>query len=71
MLCSTPLFSFLLILYTICILSYMLKQAKDQKIKVAIPEMKGQTMADRFQETLGATFLNDDGALVSVPKPSG
>ena len=49
----------------------MLKQAKDQKIKVAIPEMKGQTMADRFQETLGATFLNDEGALVAVPKSSG
>lgn len=67
-----PFFSFLLVLYcTICILSYMLKQATDQKLKVKIPEMKGQTMADRFQETLGATFLNDEGALVAVPKSSG
>lgn len=49
----------------------MLKQATDQKLKVTIPEMKGQTMADRFQETLGATFLNDEGALVAVPKSSG
>lgn len=67
-----PFFSFLLVLYCmICILSYMLKQATDQKLKVTIPEMKRQTMADRFQETLGATFLNDEGALVAVPKSSG
>ncbi|KAK7843256.1 hypothetical protein CFP56_012772 [Quercus suber] len=46
-------------------------KATDQKLKVAIPEMKRQTMADRFQETLGATFLNDEGALVAVPKSSG
>ncbi|KAM4086621.1 hypothetical protein ACJW30_10G116300 [Castanea mollissima] len=46
-------------------------KATDQKLKVTIPEMKGQTMADRFQETLGATFLNDEGALVAVPKSSG
>ncbi|KAK4559159.1 hypothetical protein RGQ29_008421 [Quercus rubra] len=46
-------------------------KATDQKLKVKIPEMKGQTMADRFQETLGATFLNDEGALVAVPKSSG
>ncbi|KAM3687963.1 hypothetical protein ACJW31_10G115100 [Castanea mollissima] len=46
-------------------------KATDQKLKVTIPEMKGHTMADRFQETLGATFLNDEGALVAVPKSSG
>ncbi|XP_059438934.1 uncharacterized protein LOC132171589 isoform X2 [Corylus avellana] len=49
----------------------MLKQAKDQKLKVTIPEMKGQTMADRFQEAVGATFLNNEVAIVAVPKPSG
>ncbi|KAK9983793.1 hypothetical protein SO802_033318 [Lithocarpus litseifolius] len=46
-------------------------KATDQKLKVTVPEMKRQTMADRFQETLGATFLNDEGALVAVPKSSG
>jgi hypothetical protein len=49
----------------------MLKQAKDQKLKVTVPEMKGQTMADRFQEAVGATFLNNEVAIVAVPKPSG
>ncbi|XP_062178319.1 uncharacterized protein LOC133883119 isoform X2 [Alnus glutinosa] len=46
-------------------------EAKDQKLKVTTPEMKGQTMADRFQEAVGATFLNNEGAIVAVPKPSG
>jgi hypothetical protein len=49
----------------------MLKQAKDQKLKVTVPEMRGQTMADRFQEAVGATSLNNEVAIVAVPKPSG
>ncbi|KAB1203065.1 hypothetical protein CJ030_MR8G005547 [Morella rubra] len=46
-------------------------KAKDQKLKVTILEMKRQTMTDRFQEAFGATFLNEEGALVSLPKSSG
>ncbi|XP_035551365.1 uncharacterized protein LOC109002257 isoform X3 [Juglans regia] len=46
-------------------------KARDQKLEVNIPDMKGQTMTDRFQAALGATFLNEEGALVAVPKPSG
>ncbi|KAG2697388.1 hypothetical protein I3843_07G102200 [Carya illinoinensis] len=46
-------------------------EARDQKLEVNIPDMKRQTMTDRFQAALGATFLNEEGALVAVPKPSG
>ncbi|XP_041016799.1 uncharacterized protein LOC121259318 isoform X3 [Juglans microcarpa x Juglans regia] len=46
-------------------------KARDQKLEVNIPDMKGQTMTDRFQAALGAAFLNEEGALVAVPKPSG
>lgn len=48
----------------------MLEQARDEKLEVNIPDMKEQTMTDRFQAALGATFLNE-GAFVAVPKPSG
>ncbi|XP_021647890.2 uncharacterized protein LOC110640740 isoform X3 [Hevea brasiliensis] len=43
-----------------------------QNLDLANPEMKRQSMADRFQEALAATsFSNDDGAHVAAAKLSG
>ncbi|XP_031258827.1 uncharacterized protein LOC116116925 isoform X2 [Pistacia vera] len=45
-------------------------EANHQNVKTAFPEMKRQTIADRFQEALGATS-NDATALVTVQRTSG
>ncbi|KAJ0111051.1 hypothetical protein Patl1_01047 [Pistacia atlantica] len=45
-------------------------EANHQNVKTAFPEMKRQTIADRFQEALGATS-NDTTALVTVQRTSG
>ncbi|KAL5858781.1 hypothetical protein ACOSQ4_000077 [Xanthoceras sorbifolium] len=41
-----------------------------QNLKLVVPEMKKQTIADRFQEALGATS-SDAVMLMAVPRPSG
>ncbi|KAK2654338.1 hypothetical protein Ddye_014194 [Dipteronia dyeriana] len=41
-----------------------------QNLKLAVPEMKKQTIADRFQEALSATS-SDEAMLVAVPRSSG
>ncbi|KAF2308030.1 hypothetical protein GH714_034600 [Hevea brasiliensis] len=47
-------------------------EANYQNLDLANPEMKRQSMADRFQEALAATsFSNDDGAHVAAAKLSG
>ncbi|KAJ7977529.1 Kinetochore protein [Quillaja saponaria] len=39
----------------------------DQHLKLVFPEKKLQTMADRFQEALGASSLTDEGSFVAAP----
>ena len=46
----------------------MLKQTDCQNLELAIPEMKKQTISDKFQEALGATSLSDEGAFIARPK---
>lgn len=46
-------------------------QANYGNLNLANPEMKGQSVADRFQEALAATSLSNDGALVTAAKLSG
>ncbi|KAK9282458.1 hypothetical protein L1049_005376 [Liquidambar formosana] len=46
-------------------------EANVQSLKLAIPEIKKQTLADQFQEALGVACLNDKGALFAAPKPLG
>ncbi|KAL5839246.1 hypothetical protein ACOSQ3_011954 [Xanthoceras sorbifolium] len=41
-----------------------------QNLKLVVPEMKKQTIADKFQEALGATS-SDAVMLMAVPRPSG
>ncbi|KAI9180598.1 hypothetical protein LWI28_006355 [Acer negundo] len=41
-----------------------------QNLELAVPEMKKQTIADRFQEALSATS-SDEAMLVAVPRSSG
>ena len=48
----------------------MLKQVNYQNLKLAVPEMKKQTIADRFQEALSAAS-SDEPMLVAVPRSSG
>ncbi|KAF7818225.1 uncharacterized protein G2W53_023680 [Senna tora] len=43
----------------------------DQNMKIAFTEKKMQTMADRFQEALGASYVADEGTHVAAPKASG
>lgn len=45
----------------------MLKQADYQNLKLAIPEIKKQTISDKFQEALGATSLTAEGTF--IPRP--
>lgn len=46
-------------------------EANYANLNLANPEMKGQSVADRFQEALAATSLSNDGALVTAAKLSG
>ncbi|KAI4301376.1 hypothetical protein L6164_034661 [Bauhinia variegata] len=41
----------------------------DRNMKIAFPEKNKQTMADRFQEVLGASYIADDGTHGAVLKP--
>ncbi|TXG63481.1 hypothetical protein EZV62_010475 [Acer yangbiense] len=41
-----------------------------QNLKLAVPEMKKQTIADRFQEPLGVT-PSDEAMIVAVPRSAG
>ncbi|XWS36204.1 hypothetical protein CRYUN_Cryun20dG0065100 [Craigia yunnanensis] len=43
-------------------------KADYQNLELAIPEMKKQTISDKFQEALGATSLSDEGAFIARPK---
>lgn len=56
--CFIGYFPFKSVLY----LMYILKQADDQILKLDKPEVKRQTLVDRFQEALS------DRTLVTVPK---
>lgn len=46
-------------------------QANYQNVVFSIPEMKRQSIADRFQEALDARSLVDEGAVATEVKPSG
>ncbi|OMO63787.1 hypothetical protein CCACVL1_22286 [Corchorus capsularis] len=46
-------------------------EADYQNLELAIPEMKRQTISDKFQEVLGATSLCDEGVFVARPKGVG
>ncbi|OMO81860.1 hypothetical protein COLO4_23399 [Corchorus olitorius] len=43
-------------------------EADYQNLELAIPEMKKQTISDKFQEVLGATSLSDECVFVARPK---
>ncbi|XP_028771147.1 uncharacterized protein LOC114728407 isoform X1 [Neltuma alba] len=46
-------------------------EVSDQNMKIASPEKKLQTMADRFQQALGASSVTDEGTYVAALKSSG
>lgn len=46
-------------------------EANYQNVVFSIPEMKRQSIADRFQEALDARSLVDEGAVATEVKPSG
>ncbi|KAI9082547.1 hypothetical protein K1719_035416 [Acacia pycnantha] len=46
-------------------------EASDQNMKMAFPEKKLQTMADRFQQALGASCETDEGTSVATLKSFG
>ncbi|XP_022758032.1 uncharacterized protein LOC111305102 [Durio zibethinus] len=43
-------------------------EAEYQNLELTTPEMKKQTISDKFQEALGATSLSDEGAFIAGPK---
>ncbi|KAK4282472.1 hypothetical protein QN277_013846 [Acacia crassicarpa] len=46
-------------------------EASDQNMKIAFPEKKLQTMADRFQQALGASCVTEEGTCVAALKSFG
>ncbi|XP_054802074.1 uncharacterized protein LOC129305896 isoform X2 [Prosopis cineraria] len=46
-------------------------EVSDQNTKIAFPEKKMQTMADRFQQALGASRVTDEGTCVAALKSFG
>ncbi|XVF32736.1 hypothetical protein REPUB_Repub17cG0108900 [Reevesia pubescens] len=43
-------------------------EADYQNLELAIPEVKKQTISDKFQEALGTTSLTDEGVFIARPK---